>query len=174
MYQVNDTVIYGTNGICKIIDITDKDFSGVQKEYYILKPFSNMNSTIYVPLNNELLVKKMRRVLSAEEIYNIIHSMPTEEMIWIEDENERKAQYKQIISQGDRIKLVKMIKALYQHQQELQMKGKKLHVSDERFFKEAENLLYDEFAVVLKIDSKDVLPFILSNVNTDEKLLTTP
>ena len=57
MYQVNDTIIYGMNGICKIVDITSKSFSGKKSEYYILKPMNSQASTIYVPVKNETLQK---------------------------------------------------------------------------------------------------------------------
>lgn len=164
MYQINDIVIYGTNGTCKIVDITDKDFGGTNKEYYILKPVSNISSTIYVPVNSKTLVEKMRRILSTVEIHQIIQSMPTEDSIWIEDESQRKERYRAIINNGDRTDLVKMIKALYQQQLDLEDQGKKLHVSDERFFKEAEKLLYEEFAIVLNIKESEVLPFILNQI----------
>ena len=62
-----------------------------------------------------------------------------------------------------------MIKALYHHQQVRQAQGKKLHVSDERFLKEAERTLYDEFALVLHISQEQVLPFILDQIEVTEK-----
>lgn len=164
MYQINDMIIYGVNDICKIVDIADKDFSGSKTEYYVLKPLNNQASTIYVPVNNENLKKKMRCVLSVSEIYEIIHSMPEEKSVWIENENERKEKYKEIIACGNRRELVQIIKALYTHQQQLQAKGKKLHAADERFFKEAEKLLYEEFAIVLDIKQEQVLPFILEQI----------
>ena len=53
-------------------------------------------------------------------------------------------------------------------EQERQAQGKKMHVSDERFFKEAEKLLYDEFAMVLEIKPEEVLPFILEQLRAEE------
>ena len=62
-----------------------------------------------------------------------------------------------------------MIKALYRHQETRQAQGRKLHVSDERFLKEAERTLYDEFALVLNIEQDQVLPFILEQIEVAEK-----
>ena len=70
---------------------------------------------------------------------------------------------------GDRMSLIKMIKALYFHQQKQQEKGKRLRASDERFFTEAERILYDEFALVLNIEPEQVLPFIMEQVQISEK-----
>ena len=61
-----------------------------------------------------------------------------------------------------------MIKALYHHKQERLSEGKKFYVSDERFFREAENMLYEEFAIVLHISKDQVLPFILEQIHSEE------
>ena len=137
--------------------------------YYVLKPVYNSNSTVYVPVDNETLTAKMRRVLSAAEIYEIIRAIPSESSMWIEDENERKEKYREILQRGDRMELVRIIKALYHHQQAQRAKGKHLHTADEHFFKEAEKMLYDEFALVLQIRPDQVVPFILQQVELAEK-----
>lgn len=168
MIEINDTILYGTEGVCTVVDIVQRDFGGKSIPYYVLQPVYNNRSTIYVPVHNEALTAKMRRVLSKEEIYQIIQAMPSETSIWIEDEPERKETYKQILQQGDRIELVRMIKALHQHQLDQRAKGKHLHTADEHFFKEAEKLLYDEFALVLDIQPDEVLPFILQQLDEDE------
>lgn len=169
MFCKNDTILYGAQGVCRIEAIVEESFGSSPVKYYVLKPVYNENSTIYVPVENAELTSKMRRILSPEEIFVLIQSMPYEDSIWIENENERKEKYKGIIAQGDRVELVKMIKTLYLHQQERKAIGKKLHISDERFFKEAEKMLYDEFALVLNIEQDEVLPFILEQIQLREK-----
>ena len=169
MFKLNDTILYGTHGACRIAGVTTKDFSGRPVDYYELKPVYNEKSTIYVPVGNQALEDKMRRILSPEEIYEIIQCIPDEEADWIENEDERKERYRQILSGGNRIELVKIIKALYLHQREQQAKGRRLHASDERFFKDAEKMLYDEFALVLNIKPEQVLPFIMEQIQIEKK-----
>ena len=65
--------------------------------------------------------------------------------------------------------MVRMIKALYLHQREQQAKGRKLHMADDRFFKEAERMLYEEFALVLQMKKEEVLPFILEQLQTGKQ-----
>ena len=84
-------------------------------DYYTLKPVYSENSVIYVPMHNEALLHKMRRVLSPEEIYALIQAMPYQEVSWIEDENKRKETCRDILSRGDRMELIRAIKALYLH-----------------------------------------------------------
>ena len=50
-----------------------------------------------------------------------------------------------------------MIKALYFHKNKRESEGKHLYLSDERFFKEAERILYDEFQYVLNIKKDEVM-----------------
>ncbi|WP_040197362.1 CarD family transcriptional regulator [Candidatus Soleaferrea massiliensis] len=168
MYEINDTVLYGGHGVCRIVEIEERDLCGNRMEYYILKPVYDEKSTVFVPVHNEALTTKMRRILSVDEIYALIASMPNEDSKWIENENERKEKYREIISCGDRIQLIRAIKALYQHQQEQQARGRKLHLADERFFKEAEKMLYDEFALVLHIKPEQVFPFIQEQIHVSK------
>ena len=169
MFCVNDTVLYGAQGVCRIVSVTKESFGSSPVDYYVLKPVYNESSTIYVPVDNAELTGKMRRILSSEEIFALIRSMPREDSLWIENENERKETYKKIIAEGDRAELIKMLKALHRHQEERQAAGKKLHAADERFFKEAEKMLYDEFALVLHIRQEEVLPFITDQIKLAEK-----
>lgn len=164
MFQINDTVMYGTYGVCKIVDITTKDFLGTLKEYYVLKPTSDKTSTLFVPMQNEKMIEKMRRILSEEEVYQLIEAMPLEEASWIENENARKEQYKKIISEGNHIALIRMIKAIYLQKMKREAEGKHLYISDERFFKEAERILYEEFQYVLNIKKEELLPLIFQKI----------
>lgn len=169
MYAVNDMVLYGRNGACKIVDITRREVAGSSIEYYVLQPVYNHTSTIFVPTGNQALTGKMQQVLSADEIHEIIRSLPDEESLWIADDEERRVRYNEILSAGNRRDVIRMIKALYLHREELKERGKHLHLADERFLKDAERLLYDEFALVLHIQPDQVLPFILQQIEVAEK-----
>ena len=174
MYQVNENVLYGSQGVCRITEITTKEFQGTQTDYYILKPLENSASTIYVPVNNKTLTDKMRRVLSPEEIVQLIDSIPREPSAWIENDNDRKETYKNILSGGDRMALLKVIQALYLHQEALRQKGKRLHLADEHIFKAAEKILYDEFSLVLHITPEQVPPFIRNRIQHTETASALP
>lgn len=169
MFGVGDTVLYGTQGVCRIERTEKQRIRGNDIEYYVLRPVYNENSTVFVPMQNDALVSKMRSILSAEDIYEMIRSMPEEDTIWIDDENQRKLSYQQLINEGDRKKLVQLIKTLYLHKLSQEKKGRKLHQSDETMLKQAEKLLYDEFALVLNIQPEEVLPFIMEQVEITKK-----
>ncbi|MDR1765971.1 MAG: CarD family transcriptional regulator [Lachnospiraceae bacterium] len=173
MFSVGDTVIYGNKGICRLVGTqTMATGHGAgdgadERMYYVLRPVFDEGSTIYTPMGNEKTESRMRRVLSAEEIHGLIREMPREETIWIEDQKERKERYKKILAENDRLSLVRLIKTIYLHGMDLRNKGRKLHVADEQFMKDAEKILYDEFAHVLGIARSEVLPYILGEIGVE-------
>ena len=168
-YKIDDTILYGTHGVCRITDVSEKTFNGCSKEYYVLKPVNDEKATVFVPAGNEKLIAKMRHVLTADEIHELIRAMPGKDTIWIENESERKDKYKKILMSGDRVELVQLIKTLYNHQKEQIAAGKKLHMTDERFMKDAERLLYEEFAHVLDIQYEQVLLLIVEELDVEAK-----
>ena len=164
MFSINDTILYGSHGICRITDITKEPFDGSKGDYYILNPIQNPTSTIYVPVGNEKLTSKMRSILSEEDILNILKNMPDAET-WIENKNDRAAHFRSILNSGNRSDILSLIKTLYNHREELKVVGKKLHAADEAAFREAEKVIYDEFALVLGIKREQVIPFIIEHMN---------
>ena len=49
MYKVNDTVLYNTHGVCKIVGISEKDFGGNHTACYALKPVHSILSADLYP-----------------------------------------------------------------------------------------------------------------------------
>ena len=165
MFKVNDVIIYSAQGVCKIVDVEEKNVSGKKKKYYVLKPVKDNGATVFVPTDNELALKKMRRLLTKDEIYSLIDSMPAEKPAWIPNDNERKERFRAILVGGNHSELIQMIKAIYSRKKEREAEGKRLHMSDESFFREAEQALYNEFEYVLDLKSKDdLLAYIAGRV----------
>ncbi|MDR3287938.1 MAG: CarD family transcriptional regulator [Peptococcaceae bacterium] len=170
MYKVMDTVLYGMHGVCIIIEIAERTLGEKSVEYYILRPVYDPRSTIFIPVGSEALTARMRRILSIGEIYALVKTMPDESTIWIDNDNLRGERYRKILSYADQAELVRLIKTLYLHQQTQKEKGKKLHAADARFMKDAEKILFEEFAYVLNIQREQVLPFILEQLPAAEKI----
>lgn len=163
-YQIGDTVVYGIHGVCRITELKKDN----EQEYYILKPIYDEKATIFVPKGNSKLEGKMRRILSKEEIYQLIHEAPEATADWIQNENARKEYYKTILTRGERKELMRLIKMLYLHQKEQAQRGKKLYKIDEKFMKEAEKMLHEEFAHVLHIEPAQVGIFIMNEIELKE------
>ncbi|MBE7037259.1 MAG: CarD family transcriptional regulator [Ruminococcaceae bacterium] len=162
MFTINDTVKYGNNGIFRIIDVRMESFGGGEKKlYYVLKK-DHDGLTAYCPV--ETANETLHKLLSKEEIYRLIKTMPETDGIWIEDDRKRSVAFGQILKEGDHKALVGLIKMLYFKKEEKTKGNKKLHIADEKAMKEAERILYEEFAHVLNISQEEVLPFIMGIV----------
>jgi len=62
---------------------------------------------------------------------------------------------------GACVELIRMIRLIRAHEQEQVRKGKRLHITDERFLKEAEKMVCEELSLVLDISRDEVLQRIL-------------
>ena len=166
MYKIGSIVVYGTEGLCKICDITERTFGKETSEYYVLSPLANEAETVFVPKNNEKVLKRMRPILSKERASELLEAAPSEYGEWVENDRERQQIYKQILLCGSSEELLMMTRALYLHQIELLERGKKLHAADERFLKDAEKMLFEELAYVYNITVAEVLPLITRKKET--------
>ena len=164
MFKVNDVVVYSTQGVCEIIGIDEKKIDGMIKKYFVLKPKDDRGATFYVPTWNETAWSKMRRVMTKDEVNALIDSMPKKIPTWIENENQRKETYKHILTSGDQAAIISMIQALFIRKQEREVQGKRLHMSDEHFMKEAEQLLYNEWQYVLNVDKAGLVAYIYERI----------
>lgn len=161
MFSVGQNVLYGTNGVCVVNDITEKKVGKVSMEYYVLKPLDTNFSTLFVPIKNENLVKKIRNIMTKDMIEDVLSklSAPGD---WNDNKQERSEEFKAIISEGDFAKLIKMIRLINSHSVELSNLGRHLHMSDERFLKEAEKMVSEEIALVYNIDRQQAIEMILN------------
>lgn len=160
VFHKGDTVIYGASGICEIDEITTQSFCGEDREYYVLRSVYCAGETVFVPTDNDSLTEKMYPALTREEIDRLLNGLPTDAPAWIESDNERKNRFSEILTSGDRAALIGMIRSLHDHREQQEKKGKKLHLADERSFREGEKLLNEEFAHVLQIAPGEVADYI--------------
>lgn len=67
MLAVGQTVVYGTQGVCTVREISMLKLGKTKGEYYVLSPVDDPGSTVYVPTANEKLMGKLRPVLTEKE-----------------------------------------------------------------------------------------------------------
>ena len=160
MFQCGDQVLYGIHGVCKIVDIERKKLSSKVSEYYVLEPLDQSSARYYIPTQNEAAVAKLQPILTPEELHKILHGAATQQDAWIEDENQRKQLYSNLITGADRAALVCMVHAIHKQKRLQAAVGRRLHLCDENFLRDAEKLLNSEFSLVLNIKPEDVGPYV--------------
>ena len=105
--------------------------------------------------------------MTMEQLDQLLCSEEVRQDSWIADENQRKQHYRELITSGDRLSLLRMVRSLHRHKEQQREAGKKFHLSDENFLRDAERLLNSEFSMILGIDAKEVGTYIQSKLLTE-------
>ena len=161
MFKIGDTVVYGTEGVCTVTDISKNDFSNMETErlYYILTPKSHNGGKIYVPCDNELLVSRMKNIMTKSEIKKIIKDdsiIPQ----WIDDNRQRNRVFKDIIATYDRKQIFGLAKLLCKVKKDSNGK-RRLYASDEEILKKLLFIIFSELSLVIEIEYENVSDIIL-------------
>lgn len=164
MFQLDDYIIYGGNGVCRVLGIGIPTINGADKErqYYRLQPIYENESIIYTPVDNEKVI--MRKVISKEETNELINNMPSIEILYFDDDKMREEKYKEVMRTYDCKELIKIIKTSYLRKEERLAEGKKNTATDDKYLKIAEECLYGELAVSLSIPKEQVEDFIVKRL----------
>ena len=80
--------------------------------------------------------------------------------VWIEEENQRKQYYRELITQNDRGELITAVGGLDRYTRQLEETGRKFHICDEAFLRDATRLLGSEFSLVLGISPNEVAEYM--------------
>jgi len=160
MYAIGDAVLYGTNGICRIRDVTRMESCGTVDDYYELKPVSSEATTVFVPLESEVLLSRMHPLLSPDAMRELLDGLAASAPIWVENENQRKILFRDIMNSGDRLAISRVYLTLRRLREEREKKGKHLRVSDERAYRETERIFFDELSLVLGWSREECSAFL--------------
>lgn len=159
-FQCGDRVVYGIHGVCRIVGTESKTVNRKKTEYFVLRPCNSVDATYYVPMHNEVALAKMRKILTVSELNALLDSGEIHDDCWIGEENQRKEQYRKLIAHADCAELIGMIRSLHLHKQAQAAAGKKLHICDENFLKDAQRLIAGEVSQILGIRPEEVEPYI--------------
>lgn len=165
MFAVDDIIVYGNTGVCKVLKIDTLEISGIDKArlYYYLKPLFSAE-TIYAPVDTKVF---MRHIITKQKIDEVIALIP---QIKATPVNERNIQtlaeeYNKAFESHECIDLIRLLMSIYTKRNLLENDGRKFGQTDERFMKKAEDLLYGEFSVVLNIPKDKVEEYIATKLD---------
>lgn len=153
-------MVYGIHGVCRIEDIECKNVEHKQVQYYVLRPCGQSGAVYYVPMHNAAAVAKMRKMLTAEQLNALLQAPQLRQDCWIGEENLRKERYRQLIARADCAELIAMVRFLRAHKQQQLNAGKKVHLCDENFLKDAQRLITAEVSQILNIRPDQVEGYI--------------
>lgn len=155
MFQVGETVVYGTTGVCTIMSVGPLSMHGVdrKRQYYTLQPLYQ-EGAVYVPAEGEKL-KSMRYPLSGAEAQEFLERIPAIEACQIEHFNykQRTDVFSAALHENDCASLVGIIKAV--EEKKRRFREKQQYNADNNFHKRAMNLLCGELAYALGISVEE-------------------
>lgn len=165
MFKVGEYIVYGLNGVCEVEEVGPMELSGVQSDkiYYTLAPVYTKGSRVYTPVDNQKVI--MRSVMSKKEICNLIDQMKEIELIEAADDKSREAAYKEALRSCDCLEWMRIIGTARKRKEERIAQGKKMSACDERYLKQAQDILNGEFALGLGIEKQEVEQFIEQRVS---------
>lgn len=160
MFQVGDNIICGNSGVCTVEEIGKLNIGAAPRDrlYYTLKPVYETGGKIFIPVDNDKVV--LRFVLSRDQVTQLLNNIPQIEQLWIADEKKREQEYKSAVNSCDCSRLIQIIKTLYFRKRERIQSGKKMTAVDDRYFRIAEDRLYEELALALGISKSEVEDYI--------------
>jgi CarD family transcriptional regulator len=168
MYNIGDLIVYGSTGVCRITDITSRDVPRADENqlYYVLEPIYQDRCIIYTPTNAKVF---MRLVISKEEAENLIDMIPSIQVktYHIRAIGELEEHYKKALKTYEPADLIELTMSIYAKRQEVVEQKRKLGSIDERFMKQAEELLFGELAVALDIPRDSVHDYIERRMNAE-------
>lgn len=164
MFQTGDRVVYGIHGVCDIVGTEIQIVDKKEVVYLVLEPLAQPGSRYMVPSHNPAAMKKVKQILTCSELERMIRSEAVRTDCWIRDEGQRKQTYRELISSGDRERLMAMVHTLYRHKAEQIAAGKKVHLCDDNFLRDAERLLTGEISVVMETDTDTAKQFIRTHL----------
>ena len=76
MFDINDNIMYGNVGVCRIDGILSGDKIGMNpdKKYYKLYSYGE-KEVIYTPIDTNVF---MRKIMTKEQIKELIHKIPNQ------------------------------------------------------------------------------------------------
>lgn len=160
MFNIGEYVVYKRN-VCRIKEIKEKYINNMN--YYVLVPIDDDSLTISVRASNENNL--LRKLITKKELNNIINFIPSIDIEIIDNEKNIEQEYKKMLDSGSHLDLIKIIKTTYLRNKERTDNKKKISEKDNEYFKMAENILYNEFSIVLNKSYEDTKKYVIDEVS---------
>lgn len=164
MYQVNDMIVYGGYGVCRITATDVREIAGttMDRDYYAIRPVEegSENSVIFTPEEGGKV--PMRSVMSAEEAHSLMREVPDIKPLQVASYKEREKMYRDIVKGVDNRALVSLLKTLYRSR--AHNVSRKPNYADGQYFRRAERILMGELSVALHLPRSEAFSYWLKAV----------
>lgn len=160
MYQVGELVSYGSTGVCRVSEIINQiSPDGEERTYYVMHPLYKA-CVISVPVDSDKVF--IRPIISRDEAERLIELIPTLDCPAFHSRVSRELSehYTTLLKSHDCQDWMEMTISIYTKKQALLSQKRKFGSVDERYLKQAEELLFGELAAALEIPKDEVRGYI--------------
>ncbi len=168
MFQIGDSVVYGTTGVCTISSLGPLSMHGVdrKRQYYTLQPMYQSGS-VYVPAEGDKL-KDMRAPLTRAEAEELLERIPSIQPCQIQNFNykQRSDAFSAALHENCCESLVGIIKAV--EWKKRRFREKQQYNADNSFHKRAMNLLCGELSFALGLPMEEIRAMVETAVRQGE------
>ena len=167
MYQIGELVQYGSTGVCRISESQPQTLPNSEEErlYYVLVPLYKA-CVISVPVDSDKVF--MRPIITRDEAEQLIRLIPTLQFPAYHNRaaKELAGHYDTLLKSHNCEDWIQLTMSIYTKKQDQLNKKRRFGSVDERFLKQAEDLLFGEFAAALEIPKEEVQGYIASKVES--------
>lgn len=160
MYKVGDLVLYGGTGVCRVTEIRTQPFPGGEARlYYVMQPLYKP-CVISVPVDSDKVF--IRPIITRDEVERLIRLIPTLNCpaFHCRASRELTEHYGTLMKSHDCQDWMELSLSIRTKKEDLLRKKRKFGSVDERFLKQAEDMLFGEFAAALDIPKEQVRGYI--------------
>ena len=157
MYKINDFLVYKKE-VCKVKEINKMN----EMDYYSLVPLNDTSLIINVPTDNKR--GYLKDIISKEDAEKLINNIPNIEPIKNINDKYIEKTYKDLIYNGTREDLIRIIKTTYLRNAKRINDNKKTSDKDTDYFNKAEEYLYSELSIALNMTIDETKEYIISKV----------
>lgn len=159
MYKAGEIVVYAGSSTCIIADIRKESFGKEKKDYYILKPVFEKNSTVYHPVDGD--ETKLRKAVTKAEALKMLSDDFSSYYSWIENDAERSAYFETLLKEKSPREMLGLISVITKKKKEFSSSGKKMRAADEKALVEAKRNVLGEFSYALGKSEEEILETII-------------
>lgn len=164
MYKKGDLVIYSNQSVCRIEDVGQIKIGNSPNErmYYTLVPLF-MVGKAYIPVDSDVY---MRELITKKEVNRLLLMIPDMQTDILDNQTNKETAdyYKDQVNEYTCQDLLELICNVNAKEVKMLSEGKKLGQTDERYKKEAEDMLYQELSVVLDISKEETVKHLASYI----------
>lgn len=160
MYQVGQLVQYGGTGVCRVSEIKTQKFPDApDRLYYVMQPLYKP-CVISVPVDSTKVF--IRPIVSREEADRLICLIPTLNCpaVHCRASRELSERYEAMLKSHSCLCWIQLTISISAKKQAMLSQKRKFGSVDERFLKQAEDMLFGEFAAALEIPKDQVRGYI--------------